>query len=429
MSYLFVNNQEIKNDSGNPIPITGTVTNTGGDIAVSNFPSTQTVDGTVALDASSLAALENTTVDINNFPSVQTVDGTMFLDSTNITALQSVTATISNFPATQTVDGTVALDATSLAALETITVDTIANPIIVDVINNPVAVTGTFFQATQPISGTVSVNQPVAITDNDSSITVDGAISVNNFPSTQTVDGIITPYFVGIAQGLVSGTSSINKFGYREVPAHASNYYPLYSRYAAADTTDYYDFPTAASIASVTSSSGSDSGAVVRVSGLDANYAEAEEDITIGGSAGVQQFIRVHRASLISTTHASGANVGNITVEVNSKDVAYLPAGYGQTLQTIYTVPANKTAYLFQIDVGVDEKEKPVHARIRARDNTITNAAWQTKVFIVMESNYISHNQTVPIKITEKSDIILEANSSAGAIEVSGGFDLVLVNN
>lgn len=234
---------------------------------------------------------------------------------------------------------------------------------------------------------------------------------------------------ISIAAGDYSAVSYINKFGYRELPAHATNYYPLYSRYDKDDTTDYYDWPTATSIASVTSSSGSDSGAVVRVSGLDTNYAEVEEDITIGGSAGTTQFLRVHRASLISTTHASGTNVGNITVVVNSKDVAYIAAGYGQTLQTLYTVPANKTAYIFQIDVGVDEKEKPVHARIRVRDNTVTNAAWQTKSFIVMESNYVSHNQTVPIKVTQKSDIMLEGNSSAGAIEVSGGFDLVLVNN
>lgn len=234
---------------------------------------------------------------------------------------------------------------------------------------------------------------------------------------------------IDIAAGNITGKSYINKFGYRELPSSSTNYYPLYSRYDKDDTTDYYDFPTAASIASVTSSSSSDNNAVVRVVGLDANYAEVSEDITISGSAGTQQFLRVHRASLISTTHSSDTNVGNITVVVNSKDVAYIPAGYGQTLQTIYTVPAGKTAYIFQIDVGTDEKEKPVHARIRARDNTVTNAAWQTKAFIVMESNYISHNQTVPIEVTEKSDIMLEGNSSAGAIEVSGGFDLVLVAN
>jgi len=40
-----------------------------------------------------------------------------------------------------------------------------------------------------PIGGTVSVNQPVAVTDNNGSLTVDGSVSVSNFPATQAVTG------------------------------------------------------------------------------------------------------------------------------------------------------------------------------------------------------------------------------------------------
>lgn len=52
-----------------------------------------------------------------------------------------------------------------------------------------------------PIGGTVTVNQPVAVTDNNGSLTVDGSVSVSNFPATYpitdnggsiTVDGTIT---------------------------------------------------------------------------------------------------------------------------------------------------------------------------------------------------------------------------------------------
>src|SRR6056297_1056509 len=43
-----------------------------------------------------------------------------------------------------------------------------------------------------PVSGTVSVNQPIAVTDNNSSLTVDGTVSVSNFPATQTVDGTVS---------------------------------------------------------------------------------------------------------------------------------------------------------------------------------------------------------------------------------------------
>jgi len=642
MSYLFVNNQEIKNDSGNPIPITGTVTNTGGDIAVSNFPSTQTVDGIVALDASSLAALENTTVDINNFPSVQTVDGTMFLDSTNITALQSVTATISNFPATQTVagtvtldaaslaaletvnanvtgsvsldsgslvslenvtvnvgssveinndtgnpipvsgtvaldsdtkaalenttvnvtfpstqtvDGTVAIDATSLAALETITVDTIsnpiivdtiANPIIVDVINNPVPVTGTFFQATQPISGTVSVNQPVAITDNDSSITVDGTVAINNFPASQTVDGtialdgaslaaletitvdtitnpvavtgtffqatqpisgtvtvqdggniltvdgsvsvsnfpttqsvsldsssrdalenitatvtfpssqtvdgtialdaaslaaletttvntitnpvtiqdgggtitvdgIMTPYLIGIAQGLVSGTSSINKFGYREsIP---SSYQTIW------DGTADYAYAAAGTVLAVADNTSSDNNGTVEVQGLDQNYALITETLTIGGSASSNQFLRVFRARMI-TANTGSTNVDEIRIKRATTDLAIILAGAGQTLMSLYTIPAGKTGYLIRLQGNVDANNDALFRLISRPLNESFNVKGQFGVF----ASGFTVEYPIPLVFTEKTDLQVVAKSQNN---VGGGanFDLILKDN
>ena len=545
MSYLFVNNQEIKNDSGNPIPITGTVTNTGGDIAVSNFPASQTVDGTVALDATSLAALENTTVDINNFPSVQTVDGTMFLDSTNITALQSVTAAISNFPATQTVAGTVTLDATSLAALETInanvtgtvsldsgslvslenvtvnvgssveinndtgnpipvsgtvaldsdtkaalenttvnvtfpstqTVDgTVAidatslaalETITVDTVTNPVAVTGTFFQATQPVSGTVtvqdggniltvdgtvSVNQPVAITDNDSSITVDGTISVNNFPSTQTVDGtvaldatslaaletttvdtitnpvtiidgggtitvdgIMTPYLIGIAQGLVSGTSSINKFGYRgSIP---NSYQTIWD--GAAD----YAYAAAGTVLAVADDTVSDNNGTVEVQGLDQNYALITETLTIGGAASSNQFLRVFRARMI-TSNTGTTNVDEIRIKRATTDLAIILAAAGQTLMSLYTIPAGKTGYLIRLQGNVDANNDALFRLISRPLNGSFNVKGQFGVF----ASGFTVDYPIPLVFTEKTDLQVVAKSQNN---VGGGasFDLILKDN
>lgn len=226
---------------------------------------------------------------------------------------------------------------------------------------------------------------------------------------------------IDIAAGTYTAYSYINKFGYREIQASATEYYSVTSQ-------GTYTFPTATDTATVTSSdAGDDNGGTVLVSGLDGDYNQVEETIIIGQS-GTQQFLRVHRARLV-TANTGSTNSGNITVEVDGDTVAYIPAGYGQTLQCAYTVPAGYTAYIFQIDGGVDEKEKPVHFRLVTRDNTVANAAWNTKQFIVMESNYVSQNQTVPIKVTEKSDILLEANSTDGQIEVSGGFDLVLKSN
>jgi len=264
----------------------------------------------------------------------------------------------------------------------------------------------------------------------DNRFPVDGIVSIGNTVSV-TYDGDLAADSsdiisrINISRGVVTGYSHINKFGYREIPSSATAFYTLYSGYDK-DTTDDYLFPTAASTAAVSSdNTGEDNGGTVKVDGLDINYNEVTETITVGQTGSVS-FFRVHRAKMVTAGTGNDVNEGNITVTVDGKSVAYLPAGYGQTLQCVYTIPAGKTGYLFQVDVGVDEKEKPVKARIVTRDNTVTNPSWQTKAFVVMESNFISFEPTVPPGLPEKTDIKMEANVATGDIEVSGGFDLVL---
>ena len=52
----------------------------------------------------------------------------------------------------------------------------------------PWTIDGTVNIGTMP---NVTVNQPIAVTDNNGSLTVDGTVSVDNFPATQTVDGTV----------------------------------------------------------------------------------------------------------------------------------------------------------------------------------------------------------------------------------------------
>ena len=82
--------------------VTGTVTaNVNGTVSVSNFPATQTVDGTVTIQDGGGSITVDGTVSVDNFPATQTVDGTV-----NIGTMPDITV---DFPATQTVDGTVTI--------------------------------------------------------------------------------------------------------------------------------------------------------------------------------------------------------------------------------------------------------------------------------------------------------------------------------
>jgi hypothetical protein len=92
----------------------------------------------------------------------------------------------------------------------------------VNVDNFPIsqAVTGTFWQATQPVSGSVSVSnlpatQPVSGSVSVSNLpavqTVDGSVGISNFPNTQTVNGTVNIGNLPTTQP-VSGSVSVSNF-------------------------------------------------------------------------------------------------------------------------------------------------------------------------------------------------------------------------
>ena len=97
------NEVEIKNDANNPLP----VSDNGGSL---------TVDGTVELGATSLAALENISV---TFPATQNVNVTnagLSVSVSNLPATQPISGSVSvsNLPATQPISGTVTANNQSL---------------------------------------------------------------------------------------------------------------------------------------------------------------------------------------------------------------------------------------------------------------------------------------------------------------------------
>lgn len=164
-SFSIASEIEIKNDAGSPVP----------------------VNGTVALDTATLAALENTTVVVSNLPTIQTINGTV---------------SVSNLPATQAISGTVELGSTSLAALENTTV-VVSNFPASQVVSGSVGVSN--FPATQAISGSVGVN------NFPTTQVISGSVGVSNFPATQAVSGSVGVSNFPATQ-VVSGSVSVGNF-------------------------------------------------------------------------------------------------------------------------------------------------------------------------------------------------------------------------
>src|SRR5271166_3891098 len=176
------------------VNVSGTVavSSVSGSVAVTGtfFQATQPVSGTVTADQGG-----SWSVAVNNFPATQPVSnaGTFAVqDATAEGYLSTLAGTVS--AGAVNVSGTVAATQSGTWNIDTVTS-----------ITNPVAVTGSFFQATQPVSiaGTVTVDASgttVPVNVQNSSIAVTGTF----FQATQPVSGTV-------AVSSVSGTVAVTQ--------------------------------------------------------------------------------------------------------------------------------------------------------------------------------------------------------------------------
>ena len=220
---------------------------------------------------------------------------------------------------------------------------------------------------------------------------------------------------LSVQKGLVDNFSGVQKFGLNT--AVGSSFETIW------DGNNTYTYPSSAGTATATSSdTSSDNTGTVEVVGLDSNYDQASVILTIGGSAGTVNFIRVFRA-VMKTANTGNSNVGDITITVSSTTVAQIRAGYGQTLMCVFTIPRKFNGYLMQLDVG---SSKDLENEIRFITKEISNGdVWNTKAFITTRGGFVEKNYAVPVVIGEKTDIELIAKASATSA-VSGGFELIL---
>jgi len=228
----------------------------------------------------------------------------------------------------------------------------------------------------------------------------------------------VTPFSLAVENNDIPGYSAVNKFGYNSNISTSEE-----DIWAAGGT---YSFISTAGTATVTSSNtGDDNDGIVTIQGLDSNYNEVSATAVIGGSATTQTFQRINRCFL-STAETGSTNSGNITVTVDSTTAAYIPAGYAQTLQAIYTVPAGKTGFIIDSIAGVSEKEKEALLSIRVK--YFGSNVFRTVQFHTFQTNFNQIMYPAPIKVTEKSDIKLTAKFD-GVTGMSGGFQLYLREN
>jgi hypothetical protein len=288
---------------------------------------------------------------------------------------------------------TVGLDAPSLAALENTTVT---------------------------ISGTPTVNigtMPEVEIKNDAGnpITVTGSVT--------TIGGSAQGklWTVQIAQGLIAGHTIEAVSGYNPATSAGD------AVWSAATPYPWSSLVTAQTLYLKSSTNNAtDRSMPILIDGLDANYANQTEVITLDASdsrtviTSTKQFLRIHYIMC----NGANTNAGDITAHVTSGTgtiVSKLSAGRGRAQAGVYTIPAGYTGYLFKGDAS-----STAATVVNFMARYFGKAFMVVHVAIVDNSTYI-YDFPFPMVLPEKTDMYTTIEAGSGKTAVN--YELLLVAN
>ena len=263
-------------------------------------------------------------------------------------------------------------------------------------------------------------------------ITHDGDLTISD-----NSDGL------SIARGDVTGTSYIHKFGAAPDFDSADLFVSVWDGAEDAQVWEnmIYDYSSTADIDYIVAEDDTDT-QDVEILGLDANYNEVTQTITLTGNTPSElstYLIRVFRMTNVGATdfadhvfcYVSGGTVTAGVPQVGADVRALVHADNNQTLMSLYTVPAGKTAYLrsFYAATAGAKKISGHTVKLLVRPfGQVFQLKHTTNIETTGTSN-LHHEYVEPEVYGEKTDIEIRMDTSADAAGVAAGFDIVLVDD
>jgi hypothetical protein len=224
-------------------------------------------------------------------------------------------------------------------------------------------------------------------------------------------------FLYDVAAGNMFHTDALNIFGYNKTIGTTFE--------TVWDDGGDYTYPSSAITLDVVSTSASDTMDVL-IEGLDANYEQISETVTLTGTVAVTTstaFYRINNVIILASS-----NVGDISFSNGGTTYAFIGATIGTSQACIYTVPAGHSLYLFRIDVVSATASGSQY--VIFRNVTCTSTGRKLRVAEgTMASSQVSFDRQVPFKIAEKTDFHFEARSSASTNEVAIFIEGVLVKD
>jgi len=251
--------------------------------------------------------------------------------------------------------------------------------------------------------------------------------------------GTSEPFELQVARGQVAYHESVYKFGNNAVVANVTE--------TIWQQGGLYSYLSAASVLKVSSSSANDTSAgtgarTVELFGLDSDYNEINEVVTLNGQTAVnstQSYLRINRM-IVRSAGSGGSNAGiiyagtgTVTTGVPANIYATINGdGTNQTLMALWTVPAGYTGYLMQYDVSNGTTSNtPAVCKLTLVARPFGEVFQSKDVKSLTTGMHIENTLIVPVKFTEKTDIEVRAVSSSASVtfDISAAFEIIYIKN
>lgn len=175
----------------------------------------------------------------------------------------------------------------------------------------------------------------------------------------------------------------------------------------------------------------------VLVTGLNANFVEVSEEVTLAGASAssptTTTFIRVLEAHVTDCgAYATPYNTGDISIETTGGvEVIRMLAGRAQSQVGIYTVPAGKTLYVARMSITI-EGNKAATVRLYQREDADVVSAPVTARRLVQEWPSLDQYAEIVHETWEpyaaKTDLWFTAFTASGTTAVSAELEGYLVD-
>lgn len=234
------------------------------------------------------------------------------------------------------------------------------------------------------------------------------------------------PWELQVAQGTVANAKFVHIAGYNP-DIDLNNPVTPETIWSNTGLYPWYAFSDSGSTIYFISTSTSDVGCRFRVQGLDANWEEQTEIITLNGTTAVtgnNVWTRINNM----TIESANVNVGTVTARVTNGTgtiVDLVLPGEGYNATGIYTIPAGKTGYLMVGDASVS-KNDDVTIKMYVREY---GKAFRLAHIAEVYESFYRYDFRVPIPLAPKTDIDVRAQAYNDNTQVSCNFDIILIDN